>query len=178
MCIRRIPTWIGPPTPGTMALGCLPLCISMVGGCWLGIGRAGFPSGYAVRDSIPSVCLQPLIGGLLHTGRLSGQGVALLSADYRLLSPSTGHDILEDIQDLFSYIRNDLNSALAEVTGKPGLKINPDAIGIAGTSSGGLCTYLCAIHISPKPRALLSMYGQGGECLVRYLFGIQAGIVP
>ena len=84
-----------------------------------------------------------------------------------MLLPCTAHDILEDIQDLFSYIRNDLNSALAEATGNPKLKIDTDAIGIAGTSAGGLCAYLCAIHISPKPRALLSMYGQGGECLVR-----------
>ena len=106
---------------------------------------------------------------MFGTGRLSGQGVAFLSADYRLLSPSTGHDILEDIQDLFTYIRNDLNSALAEAAGNSGLKVNADAIGVAGTSAGGLCAYLCAIHLSPKPRALLSMYGQGGECLVRYL---------
>lgn len=101
-------------------------------------------------------------------GRLSGQGVAFISADYRLLSPSTGHDILEDIQDLFSYVRNDLNSALTEASGNPGLKINVDALGVAGTSAGGLCAYLCAIHVSPKPRVLLAMYGQGGECLVSY----------
>lgn len=95
--------------------------------------------------------------------------MAFLSADYRLLLPSTGHEILEDIQDLFSYIRNDLNSALAWATGTPKLKIDTDAICVAGTSAGGLCAYLCAIHLSPKPRALLSMYGQGGECLVRRL---------
>jgi len=103
------------------------------------------------------------------TERLFAQGVVLLIADYRLLSPSTGHDILEDIQDLFAYVRNDLNPALAGADGKPKLKINVDAIGVAGTSAGGLCSYLCAIHISPKPRVLLSMYGQAGECLVRRL---------
>jgi len=103
---------------------------------------------------------------LLCAERLSGQGVAFLSADYRLLLPSTGHDVLEDILDLFAYIRNDLNPTLAEVTGSPKLKIDTGAIGIAGTSAGGLCAYLCAVHLSQKPRALLSMYGQGGECLV------------
>ncbi|KAF9783255.1 Alpha/Beta hydrolase protein [Thelephora terrestris] len=97
--------------------------------------------------------------------RLSEQGVAFLSADYRLLSPSTGHDIVEDIQDLFAYIRNDLNPVLAGATGDPRLRINLNAIGVAGSSAGGLCTYLCAMHLSPKPRALLSVYGQAGECL-------------
>ncbi|KAF9646664.1 alpha/beta-hydrolase, partial [Thelephora ganbajun] len=97
--------------------------------------------------------------------RLSVQGVALLSADYRLFPPSTGHDVLEDIQDLFAYIRNNLNSALAEVTGNPKLRINVDAIGVAGTSAGGLCTYLCALHLSPKTRALLSISGLAGEVL-------------
>ncbi|KAF9783271.1 alpha/beta-hydrolase [Thelephora terrestris] len=100
----------------------------------------------------------------LH-GRLSRRGVAFISADYRLLSPSTGHDILEDIQDLFAYIRNDLNSALAEAGGDHGLRISVDAIAVAGSSAGGLCAYLSAMHVFPKPRALLSVYGQAGECL-------------
>lgn len=104
----------------------------------------------------------------MSTGRLSERGIAFLSADYRLLSPSTGHEVLEDIQDLFAYIRSDLNPALFGATGNPMLMIDTDALGVAGTSAGGLCAYLCAMHLSPKPRALLSMYGQAGECLVRY----------
>lgn len=111
----------------------------------------------------------------MTTGRLSERGVALLSADYRLLSPSTGHEIMEDIQDLFTYIRCDLNPALVGTTGDPKLRINIDAIGVAGTSAGGLCAYLCAMHLSPKPKALLSIYGQGGECLVRHFPMLKPG---
>jgi acetyl esterase/lipase len=118
---------------------------------------------------VPSIRLRLLTGVLFHTGRLSGQGIAFISADYRLLLPSTGHEIIEDIQDLFGYIRNDLNFALAGVTWDPPLRINVDAIAVAGTSGGGLCAYLSAIHLSPKPKVLLSMYGQGGECLVSHL---------
>jgi acetyl esterase/lipase len=110
-------------------------------------------------------------------GRLSERGVAILSGDYRLLSPSTGHDVLEDIQDLFVYIRSDLNSALAGATGDPKLRINADAICVAGSSAGGLCTYLCAMHLSPKPKALLSVYGQAGECLVRHFPDSQPGVM-
>lgn len=110
------------------------------------------------------------------TGRLSKQGVAVISADYRLLPSSTGHDIVEDIRDLFAYIRNDLNSALARTTEVPKLKINIDALSVAGASAGGLCAYLCAMHVSPKPIALLSMYGQGGECLVKHFSIAQTGV--
>jgi acetyl esterase/lipase len=113
----------------------------------------------------------------MNTGRLSERGVAVLSADYRLLPSSTGHEVLEDIQDLFAYIRNDLNSALAGTTGGPKLRINIDAISVAGSSAGGLCAYLCAMHLSPKPKALLSIYGQGGECLVRYLSNTHTGVL-
>jgi len=73
--------------------------------------------------------------------------------------------VVEDIQDLFAYIRNDLNSAIAGIPGGPKLRINTNAIGVAGSSGGGLCAYLAAIHVSPKPKAVLSMYGQAGECL-------------
>lgn len=84
------------------------------------------------------------------------------------MPPSTGHEILEDIQALFAYIRKDLNSDLVEAAGDPKLKIDADAIAVAGSSAGGLCTYLCAMHLSPKPKVLLSVYGQAGECLVRH----------
>ena len=47
-------------------------------------------------------------------------------------------------------------------------KIDPKTIAVAGSSAGGLCAYLAAMHcVSPKPKALLSLYGQGGDFLVR-----------
>jgi len=140
------------------------------GGLLVGNRRSWFPDWLQSEFTLGSIDLASSSEQgqlILLTGRLSAQGVAFLSADYRLLSPTTGHDILEDIQDLFAYIRKDLNPALSEVTGNSGSRVNVDAIAIAGTSAGGLCAYLCAIHLSPKPRALLSMYGQAGECLVR-----------
>ena len=48
------------------------------------------------------------------------------------------------------------------------MRIDADAVAVAGSSAGGLCTYLCAMHLSPEPRALLSIYGQAGECLVKF----------
>ena len=121
----------------------------------------------AARSVPLSLCIPlGLIQGFITTGRLSAQGIALLSPDYRLLVPSTGHDVVEDIRDLFTYIENNLNSALAGVTEDPKQRIDTNTIAVAGSSAGGLCTYLSVMHVSPKPKALLSIYGQGGEFLV------------
>lgn len=93
----------------------------------------------------------------------------MISADYRLLSPSTGHDVLQDIKDLFKYVGHGLNQAIDEdciSRGVPAFHINPDAIAVSGTSSGGLCAYLAAMHATPRPVAVLSMYGMCGDCLV------------
>ncbi|KAF9240276.1 alpha/beta-hydrolase [Melanogaster broomeanus] len=105
--------------------------------------------------------------------RLSRHGCIFISVDYRLIPPSHGHDIVDDIRDAFTFVRNTLNSLLdreaaeAETNGTQcstrRCRVDPDAIGVAGTSAGGLCAYLAAIHISPKPRVVLSMYGVGGD---------------
>lgn len=98
--------------------------------------------------------------------------------DYRLIPPATGHDIVEDIIDLMGFLgrADGLSNALREAAdSQPSgielpFKINPEALAIAGSSSGGLCAYLAAMHcVSPKPKAILSMYGMGGDFLVRVL---------
>ncbi|KIK92431.1 hypothetical protein PAXRUDRAFT_793019 [Paxillus rubicundulus Ve08.2h10] len=98
--------------------------------------------------------------------RLSRHGCIFISADYRLVPPSHGHDIIDDIRDAFAFVRNTLNRLLeteadADRTGR--YRVDPKAIGVAGTSAGGLCAYLAAMHVSPKPRVLMSMYGMGGD---------------
>ncbi|KAF9223001.1 alpha/beta-hydrolase [Gyrodon lividus] len=105
--------------------------------------------------------------------RLSRHGCIFISADYRLIPPSHGHDIIDDIRDVFTFVRNTLNSLLdhevarVDTDGTRGsarrCRIDPDAIGVAGTSAGGLCAYLAAMHVLPKPRVMLSMYGMGGD---------------
>jgi acetyl esterase/lipase len=90
--------------------------------------------------------------------RMAAAGIALISADYRLLSPCTGHDVLEDIVDLFAFI------ARTKLLGT--VQIDSTRLVAAGNSAGGLCAFLAAIHANPKPRAILSMYGLGGEMFV------------
>jgi acetyl esterase/lipase len=85
-----------------------------------------------------------------------------VSVDYQLLPPATGEDIVKDIQDVFSFlVKIDIKDAHCT------FKINPDAMAVAGSSAGGLCAYLAAMHCnSPKPKGIVSMYGLGGKFLV------------
>ncbi|KNZ73169.1 hypothetical protein J132_01004 [Termitomyces sp. J132] len=85
--------------------------------------------------------------------RTTNAGYAFISADYQLLPPATGHDIVQDIQ-----------AVLHASTEGLGFWVNPEAIAVAGSSAGGLCAYLAAVHCtSPKPKAIISMYGMGGD---------------
>jgi len=96
-------------------------------------------------------------------------GFAFLSADYQLLPPATGHDIVSDVQDLLSFLGGQgvtFPAFTAEAQRQVSCKINTDALVLAGSSAGGLCAYLGA-GAHPRPRALLSLYGMGGDFLVR-----------
>ncbi|THH11144.1 hypothetical protein EW145_g848 [Phellinidium pouzarii] len=92
-------------------------------------------------------------------------GYAFMSADYSLLGPLTAHNVLEDIEDLFRFLVKDLNKELA-TTEKTGLRIDPSSIVVSGSSAGGLCAYLAALHAVPKPKGILSLYGMGGNFLL------------
>ena len=89
-----------------------------------------------------------------------------ISADYRLLPPATGHDILADIKDLFAFIDRDVNSLIQSCQAKYAFEIDSSALAVAGSSSGALCAYLAAMHALPQPKAVVSLYGMGGDMLV------------
>lgn len=89
---------------------------------------------------------------------MTAAGVAVISADYRLLAPCTGHDVLDDIVDLFAFI------ARTKYLGT--VQVDSTRLAVAGNSAGALCAFLAAVHANPKPRAILSMYGLGGEMFV------------
>ncbi|KAH6911492.1 Alpha/Beta hydrolase protein [Coprinopsis sp. MPI-PUGE-AT-0042] len=110
--------------------------------------------------------------------RLTNLGYIFVSADYRLLPTSTGHDVLEDIIDLWHFV-TDSNLVFGLAAGEKAaadaqqttrqFSVKPDSIAVGGTSAGGLCAYLAAIHCkSPKPQALLNIYAMGGEILTSY----------
>jgi acetyl esterase/lipase len=98
----------------------------------------------------------------VHEDRVTALGYAFVSADYQLLPPATGDNIVKDIQDVFSFlVKIDIKDPHCT------FKIDPDAMAVAGSSAGGLCAYLAAMHcVSPKPKGIVSMYGMGGDFLV------------
>lgn len=97
-------------------------------------------------------------------------GCAFISVEYRLIPPSSGNEILEDVQDALQFIAQKLNNLLQDYP-RDGhfvhpFTVDPARTAVVGTSSGGLCAYLAALHAFPRPKAVLTMYGMGGNMLV------------
>ncbi|KZT73753.1 alpha/beta-hydrolase [Daedalea quercina L-15889] len=109
--------------------------------------------------------------------RMTRAGCAFISVEYRLIPPSTGHDVLADVKDAMHFISHKLNSLLlhnhdsddAEAT-LPAFTVDSGRVAVVGTSSGGLCAFFAAIHATPRPKAVLSMYGMGGNMLTPHYF--------
>lgn len=80
------------------------------------------------------------------------------------MNPTTGHDVLEDIQHVFKFVAHQLNAQLDK------LQVDPASIAVAGSSAGGLCAFLAATQAKPKPVAILSICPMGGDFLVGSLF--------
>jgi acetyl esterase/lipase len=99
--------------------------------------------------------------------RFTEKGYLFMSADYRLLPPSTGREIVEDVVDLWVFLNDpSLSFKFPELEGRA-VNIRQGSMVVAGVSAGGLCAYLAAVHCnSPRPRAVLSCYGMGGDFLV------------
>ncbi|TEB20025.1 alpha/beta-hydrolase, partial [Coprinellus micaceus] len=102
--------------------------------------------------------------------RLTSRGYLFISADYRLVPPSTGYDILEDVKALWAYI----TARGFSITFPPGdesvtLEVDPNAIAVGGSSAGGFLTYLAAMHCrSPRPAAIAEIYGLCGQIFSSY----------
>jgi acetyl esterase/lipase len=114
----------------------------------------------------------------VFVGKVLDAGYAFISGDYRLLPPCNGHEILQDVVDLVHWVASSaaggLNGMLGQVNGS--LAVDTSRIVVAGTSAGGYLAYLAAIHGRPECplRGVLSMYGMGGNFLVRPNSGMNA----
>ncbi|KAJ7022743.1 alpha/beta-hydrolase [Mycena alexandri] len=93
--------------------------------------------------------------------RIVDAGFLFISADYRLLPSCTVHDIIDDIKDVFLFLARD--DLLFKTDTDCHFGVDPTSFAVAGSSAGGLCAYLAALYASPKPKAVLSMYGMGGQ---------------
>lgn len=77
----------------------------------------------------------------------TSQNWSFISADYRLLVPASGHDMLDDVTTLFAYISDNLP------------QIDPKRIAVVGTSAGGYLARLAGLYADPRPCAIVSMQG-------------------
>ena len=92
-------------------------------------------------------------------------GFIFISANYRLLPPSTGHDIVQDLRDLFKFIKEDLNVQLRSINPETPVQVDANSIAVSGCSAGGLCAYLSVMHACIKPKAVIALYAMGGNLL-------------
>ena len=85
-----------------------------------------------------------------------------MGADYRLLYPSTGFDIIEDMKALFSFLAD---PKFSQDHLPSGISLDANRIALVGASGGAYPAMAAGIHAHPKPKALLLLFGMGGDML-------------
>ncbi|EPS92979.1 hypothetical protein FOMPIDRAFT_1056392 [Fomitopsis schrenkii] len=90
------------------------------------------------------------------------QGMIFLSADHRLIHPSTGFDIIEDMRALFAFLAD---PTFSEKHLPDGVFLDPTRIAVMGASGGGYAARATALYAQPKPKAVFLLYAMGGEFL-------------
>ena len=118
---------------------------------------------YRAEDQIARPVLVWIHGGALMRGTRANPpcrlldlcriaGCVLVSIDYRLAPNEELPTIIEDLEDVFAWIRND----------GPGLfAADTDRIVVAGGSAGGYLTLASGYRVRPRPSALVSYWGYG-----------------
>ncbi|KAJ5920712.1 Alphabeta hydrolase fold [Penicillium verhagenii] len=90
------------------------------------------------------------------------KGYIFISADYRLCHPSNAIDQIDDAKALFSYIGGpQFASELPE-----SVSLDTARIAVTGFSAGAYSARAACLYATPKPAALLSVYGLGGNMLL------------
>ena len=116
---------------------------------------------YGVENNFAPVILYIHGGGLVWGSRkdinpdqvklYTTAGFAVFSIDYRLAPETKMNEILEDVEDAFSWLKEN---------GEHKLNIDPDKIFITGGSAGGYLALMTGTF-KQKPRAIISFYGYG-----------------
>ncbi|KAJ5632580.1 Alphabeta hydrolase fold [Penicillium lividum] len=90
------------------------------------------------------------------------KGYIFISADYRLCHPTNAIDQIDDAKALFSYIAGPkFASELPE-----SVSLDTTRIAVTGFSAGAYSARAACLYATPKPAALLSVYGLGGNMLL------------
>ncbi|KAF9031441.1 Alpha/Beta hydrolase protein [Panaeolus papilionaceus] len=100
--------------------------------------------------------------------RVLSLGYAFVSPNYQLIPPATGHEIKQDVLDVFTFLKDasfHLNNEGESTGSSIVFKVDTEKIVVSGSSAGGLCACLAAASATPRPKALLSIYAMGGNFL-------------
>ncbi|EPT02218.1 hypothetical protein FOMPIDRAFT_1047924 [Fomitopsis schrenkii] len=90
------------------------------------------------------------------------KGLIFLSADHRLIHPSTGSDIIADVRALFAFLASPSFSAAHLPLG---VELDPERLAVMGISGGGYAARAAALYAEPRPRAAYLLYAMGGDFL-------------
>lgn len=82
----------------------------------------------------------------------AGNGVILVSIDYRLAPETYLPEIIADVEDAFRFVRE---------RGPELFHADPSRIVVAGGSAGGYLTLTAGFRVKPRPVALVALYGYG-----------------
>lgn len=102
-------------------------------------------------------------GGALINGHRAGvsgrvkdwaieSGYAFVSIDYRLAPETQLPEIIQDVEDAFTWLRKE---------GPAQLKIDPERLVVTGGSAGGYLTLVTGYRVNPRPKALVPFWGYG-----------------
>ncbi|MBX3438142.1 MAG: alpha/beta hydrolase [Planctomycetaceae bacterium] len=91
--------------------------------------------------------IQPQIRALAEE-----KGYALVSIDYRLAPETKLPELISDIEAAFVWLAG---------AGAKEFHLDPNRIVVAGGSAGGYLTLVTGYRVTPKPKALVSLYGYG-----------------
>ena len=103
------------------------------------------------------------------------QGLLFISADHRLLYPSTAFDIITDIKNLFTFLTS---SGFSEKHLPAGVALDASRIAVSGESGGGYAARAAGIFAEVKPVAVLLQYAQGGQFLDNHWLAVKDKDAP
>ncbi len=114
-------------------------------------------------DAVPRPAVMWIHGGALMVGCrewLDGHiktplllaGYVFISIDYRLAPESKLPDIIEDVEDAYTWILEE---------GSDLFGVDPAGIAVVGSSAGGYLTLTSGYRCNPRPAALVSFFGYG-----------------
>lgn len=89
----------------------------------------------------------------------NNRGWDVFVPDYRLAPEASMDEILDDVRAAFAWLRGGEARSLG---------VDGDRVAAVGMSAGGYLALLCGLHVAPRPRAIVSLYGYGDVCAAWY----------